>query len=208
MLISAGLFHPSLRARRRLAALLSATPGVTLRKSCGLRGISRLDPARYQAAVLYYHRSRLSSAALAVLDRYLARGGAILALHSATASFKGQERYFRILGGAFAGHGPVDEIRVRREERTEIGGQPAGPDFRELPASFTLRDELYRHRFYGGVTVHFRGSDGESWDEPVVWSRLYGEGRLVYTAFGHTAAPFGQPTVAAILQRSLEWLLQ
>jgi hypothetical protein len=221
LLISTGLAHPSVKARSQLSALLQTVSGIELRRSCGLAGFTRLESGRYTAAVLYYHRSHLSQRRLTALSRFVERGGGVLAVHSATASFKEYPDYFRILGGRFAGHGPVEEIRVHRSESSdrETSGASAAdgseaaarssdaPDCSDLPASFTLRDELYRHRFYGGVSVHFRAEDGEAWEEPVVWSRLYGDGKVFYTAFGHTAAALEHPAVQDIIRRGMEWLL-
>ena len=193
LLISSGIVHPSLKAQRHLAAIISSLPRVELHHRYGLRGLSALSSGRYAAAVLYYHRRNLSAPRLAALER------------SVTASFKKQGRYTQLLGGSFAGHSPVQEIRVRGGSAADTQG---GPSFDEVPELFSVRDELYRHSFKAEVRVHFRAEDSEAREVPAVWSRTAGSGKVFYSVFGHTAASLAHPAVAGILRGGLKWLLQ
>jgi type 1 glutamine amidotransferase len=40
---------------------------------------------------------------------------------------------------------------------------------------------------------------------PVVWKKLYGKGRVFYSALGHTADEFGVPHMKTIMERGLLW---
>jgi uncharacterized protein len=40
---------------------------------------------------------------------------------------------------------------------------------------------------------------------PVVWKKIYGKGRVFYSALGHTADEFVVPEMAAIVERGLLW---
>jgi uncharacterized protein len=40
---------------------------------------------------------------------------------------------------------------------------------------------------------------------PVVWKKMYGEGRVFYSALGHTADEFAVPEMATIVERGLVW---
>jgi uncharacterized protein len=40
---------------------------------------------------------------------------------------------------------------------------------------------------------------------PVVWKKMYGEGRVFYSALGHTADEFAVPEMAIIVERGLIW---
>jgi len=42
-------------------------------------------------------------------------------------------------------------------------------------------------------------------DMPVVWTRLYGQGRVFYTSLGHTAKVLQEPESAEICRRGLLW---
>ena len=40
---------------------------------------------------------------------------------------------------------------------------------------------------------------------PVVWKKKYGQGRVFYSALGHTADEFAVPQMATIVERGLLW---
>jgi len=196
LLISAGLFHPSLPCRFWLRRALAALPGYRYKQVSSLEALPRLPLDRFRALVLYVHHEPLSAAALDSLDAYLERGGGLLALHSASASYKEVPRFYEILGGRFVNHGPVEEFAV----------EPSAPEdeiFRGIPA-FSVRDELYRHEHDPENLIHFHTVvDGER--EPVVWTRRWGQGRVCYCALGHTVSAVRHPQTRQILHRGLAW---
>jgi type 1 glutamine amidotransferase len=40
---------------------------------------------------------------------------------------------------------------------------------------------------------------------PVVWKRMYGEGRVFYSALGHVATDFDGPECRTIMERGILW---
>jgi type 1 glutamine amidotransferase len=40
---------------------------------------------------------------------------------------------------------------------------------------------------------------------PVVWKRMWGEGKVFYTSLGHIATDFDVPEVKEILRRGMIW---
>jgi uncharacterized protein len=40
---------------------------------------------------------------------------------------------------------------------------------------------------------------------PVVWKKMYGKGRVFYSALGHRATEFDNPNMATILRRGINW---
>jgi type 1 glutamine amidotransferase len=40
---------------------------------------------------------------------------------------------------------------------------------------------------------------------PVVWKKMYGKGRVFYSALGHRATEFENPNMATILRRGINW---
>jgi type 1 glutamine amidotransferase len=204
LLISDGFFHPPFLARRALRAALESLPGLRFTPAGHLNALLELHSERYQALVLYFHHKQADPAAFAALERFVQRGGGILAIHSATASFKDQApeergRYFEILGGRFTGHGPVAPFAV----------QPAGgidPAFAGIQP-FTVQDELYLHDVQPDIRIQFEAlHEGEM--QPVGWIRQEGDGRVCYIGPGHRAQTMQQPQMQAILQRGLLWVMQ
>jgi hypothetical protein len=198
LLHSAGLVHPSLRARRALADALSALPGVCLEPAGEIARFPELCEPDHRAVVAYFHRRQIPDATLGALESFVARGGGLLAVHAASASFKQCERWCALLGGRFVGHGPVHRFRV------EPSG-PRDPIFARL-GSFEVRDELYRHEWAPDVRIHFDCEvDGQR--EPVVWTRTHGQGRVAYLSLGHVAGALRHDTTAELLRRALAWLV-
>lgn len=201
LLISDGIVHPPMLGRFWLRRGLKAMPGYRFQRLASLEALPGLTLKSFQGMVLYVHHETLSAAALENLEGFVRQGGGLLAVHSASASFKQEERYFAILGGRFREHGPIELFRV----------QPATPQdevFREA-AAFSVTDELYRHEYDPDNRVHFYTAVDTTTGterEPVVWTRSYGHGRVCYCALGHTAATIRHTQVQQILQRGLTWV--
>jgi len=196
LLISAGIFHPSLPARAALWRALSAMGEFSFQRAGSIEALAGVRRGDVRGAVIFLHRQKISQAALSALERFADGGGGVLAVHSATASFKQQPRYFAVLGGRFRGHGPIATYTAH------LDVQQAEP-FEGLPA-FTVRDELYLHDLHPDVRVHYSASCGDE-QAPVVWTYLRGAGRVCYVCPGHRAASLHNPSVIEIMQRGLRW---
>jgi hypothetical protein len=109
--------NPSLLGRFWLRRTLEAMPGYRFHRVGSLEVLPQLELKSFQAMALYIHHKTISASALESLDDFVRRGGGLLAIHSASASFKQEARYFQILGGRFVGHGPVEAFQL----------QPAAP---------------------------------------------------------------------------------
>lgn len=196
LLVTDGLVHPPLAGRLALHRTLRRLPGFSFRHVSSLERLPA-DLSSCTALVLYYHHKTLSAGALERLEGFVRNGGGVLAIHSATASFKETPAYFDILGGRFTGHPPVQRLEMRRV-RDDVFGEVE---------PFAVRDELYFHELRPDVTVHFVVShQGE--EIPVVWTYRYGRGRVCYAAPGHTAASMFNGAYQRLLQRALRWVTE
>ena len=195
LLVTDGFFHPSLLARKALRNRLSKLEGYTFTQ---IRSLEKLpaDLDSYAALVIYVHHKRISKTALAKLDSFVAAGGGLLGIHTATASFKKEANYFKILGGRFTGHGPVEKFSITPEGRTDV--------FRDISA-FDVVDELYIHELQSEIEVHFIAiHKGEK--IPVVWTYSYGNGRVVYAVPGHTTETIKNNFYQKLLEQGLKWV--
>ena len=197
LLASSGLVHPSWLARRRLKHSLQTMPGYVFQQVTSLQVLPQLDMFSFKAIVLYFHLQAISASALDCLAELVRRGGGVLAIHSATASFKQEPRYFEILGGRFRTHGAIQAFTVRQTISSD--------DVFGHVGSFQIRDELYIHELAQEMTVHFEAMHAGT-PVPVVWTRRYGAGRVCYAMPGHTAETMQHPMVHQILQRGLVWV--
>lgn len=196
LLVSDGFFHPPFAARRRVKDVLTAVPDCHITHIRHLNQLVGRETVSYRAMVLYFHHKKIAPEALAVLEQFVQNSGGLLAIHSATASFKDQPRYFELLGGRFTIHGPVEEFSVR----------PAQDGMFSDVGPFRIKDELYLHELQPGIQIHFETTyQGEP--VPVVWTHKVGNGRVCYVCPGHRIATMKQPEIEEILRRGLRWVI-
>jgi type 1 glutamine amidotransferase len=71
---------------------------------------------------------------------------------------------------------------------------------------FTLRDteRYYLHVDPSNNVLAFTRFDA-GFDMPVIWTRMWGRGRVAYASFGHTDKDFDVPEAREIVQRCLLW---
>lgn len=199
LLVSAGLVHPPYRGRMQLKETLAAIPRVRLNEVTSLAEAAKLPLSDYRAMVLYYHHRDdvLADADLQAFRSFVSGGGGVLAVHSATASYKPSAAYFEILGGRFVGHGPVESMQVEVSAADD-------PIFGGI-GGFEIKDELYLHELQPDLRVHFHAvHNGKA--EPMVWTREVGAGRVCYVCPGHRSASMQHPAVQEIVRRGLTWV--
>jgi type 1 glutamine amidotransferase len=71
---------------------------------------------------------------------------------------------------------------------------------------FTIDDELYYNHCDPGVLVHLVAQDGPR-ACPLAWSRLTGQGKVVYFGPGHDEAAWNLPEYQRIIQQCARWLV-
>lgn len=135
------------------------------------------------------------------------RGGAGLAgWHGGLAdSFRANTEYEFMVGGAWVAHpGNILEYEVTVTDHRD-------PITRGL-ANFRMKSEQYYMLVDPNTqvlaTTTFSGV-AAPWIKgavmPVVWKKLYGNGRVFNTTLGHVASDFGVPEARTIVQRGLLW---
>ncbi|HEX4084501.1 MAG TPA: ThuA domain-containing protein [Chthoniobacteraceae bacterium] len=122
-------------------------------------------------------------------------------------SFRQEPEYQFMVGGQWVAHpGNIMDYTVRITD-------PAHPITAGL-GDFRIRSEqYYLHTDPGNqvlATTTFSGIEGDvPWIAgtvmPVVWTRMWGKGRVFYSSLGHQAAEFAVPETRAITERGLLW---
>jgi type 1 glutamine amidotransferase len=115
------------------------------------------------------------------LEAFVKAGGGLVGVHAATAtSYGATSPYVALLGGLFVDH-PGD---VHDSTCFPSGAHPA---VAQLPASFAIRDEIFRlsnRRADSTVVVECLATDGKT-RLPIAWHHVEGAGRVFDTALGH-----------------------
>ena len=136
---------------------------------------------------------------------HLGGGGGLIVGHAASwYNWKDWPEYNRrIVGGGSRGHRKYGEFRVDVVE-------PGHPVMDGVPASFTLRDELYRFAPEAGaaeIEVLATAREAETGTVyPIVWTVPHPAGRIVVNTLGHDGDAHGHPAYRRILQNSLRWV--
>ena len=198
LVVSVGFLHPSIPARRELNKILKDLRGIDLTTTSDIEDISLLSYGEFDGVILYFHGKKISGRALDSLDSFVTGGGGILALHSASASFKKSSRYFDILGGRFTSHGKIEPYTVSRSKGADPAFSVAEP--------FTITDELYIHSYDDSVKVQY-ATKTRGGKEPVVWTKTHRRGRVCYMSFGHVSKVLKNDSVRRIIIDGLSFIL-
>jgi len=161
-----------------------------------LEELALLATGRFEALILYTQgrHDDLTDELAQTMKRFVERGGGLVGVHSANASFKNNPAFLELIGSRFAGHGPVLDFQVR----------PADPTHPVVArtSAFHVTDELYISEqvsdFDAFAVAHWRGVD-----YPMGYQRDVGEGRVVYLANGHDARSLGNPYFQRWLRRAV-----
>jgi len=165
------------------------------------------------AAVMFYTTGEIpmSDAQKAALLDFVRGGRGFLGVHSATDTFYAWPNYLDLIGGYFNGH-PWHQV-VAIEVADDADSIVAF-----LGNSLQLKDEIYQISDFdyrgshvllrldpssvdlGKAGVHLR-----PYGWPLAWKRLFGLGRVFYSALGHEASVWQDPRYQRILTNAILW---
>ena len=158
----------------------------------------------------------------AAFQAFVEGGGGYVGIHAAGDNSHVAWPWYmsNIIGTTFTGH-PMDpqfqQATIRVENRTH-------PATAHLGETWNRTDEWYSFdaspRSVAGVnilatldesTYSQKGMFGSEYkmgaDHPIMWWRCAGQGRVLYSALGHTAASFTEAENVAVLTGAVEWAL-
>lgn len=137
---------------------------------------------------------------------WMETGGAFFGIHAATDTEFTWPWYGRMVGAYFSSHPkvqPADQLVVDAKH----------PATASLPARWRRTDEWYNFRgFESDIHVLLRLDEksyvgGKNGNHPSAWCKSVGEGKMFYTAGGHTKESYAEPEFRAHLAGALAWLM-
>lgn len=164
----------------------------------------------------------IEPSALAGLISAVRHGTGLVGWHGGIAdSYRNSADYLQLVGGQFVHHPakarpqdlPDDEERNFVRHTIEIVPERAGHPLVAGLSDFELTTEQYwvLSDDYNDVlaTTTLAARDFEPWNRPVtcpaVWTRRWGEGRIVVVTPGHRLEVVQDPNVRTIIERGLLW---
>lgn len=142
------------------------------------------------------------------LQQFVRGGGGIVAIHAAADSHYHWPWYSRLIGGHFARH----PAGTPKGHVTVVA--PSDPAVQGLPRSVERTDEWYYFDDYDPVSKVLVTLDPSSIGEkdtnpnPVAWTRQINDGRVFYTAMGHTTESYSEPFFLQHVANGLDWVLR
>lgn len=141
-----------------------------------------------------------------MLKAYVNNGGSILGIHAATDAEYDWPWYGYMLGGWFNSHPEIQDANCKVVYKDH-------PITAGIPESWNRRDEWYNfknlapdnqvlitideHSYTGGLHAGYH---------PISWCRDVGNGRVFYTAMGHTAETYTEPLFILQIKNAINWL--
>jgi type 1 glutamine amidotransferase len=196
----------AMAARRGLSVVASEDPAVFSSSSLGrFKAIVLLscttDPKNPASEWLIGDRRT-------ALQQFVRSGGGIVAIHAAADSHYHWPWYARLIGGRFTRH----PAGTPKGHVTVVA--PTDPTVQGLPRSVERTDEWYYFEDYDPVSKVLVTLDPSSIGEqdtnpnPVAWTRQINEGRVFYTAMGHTTESYSEPFFLRHVGQGLDWVLK
>lgn len=153
---------------------------------------------------------------------WIRAGHAFVGMHSAGDTYHpnqvaGDTAYIDMIGCEFRTHGAQSEVECFVED-------PKHPAVKHLAPSFKIKDEIYHFKVNNRASEHVllalkqQGMDGvrneagedtsgKPTDMLISWCKMYGKGKVFYTALGHRPDVWANPQYQDHLLGGIKWAL-
>lgn len=137
---------------------------------------------------------------------WIKAGGNIAGIHAATDTFHGWPEFIDMIGAEFKTHGAQkeDDFLIADPNHTTTKG---------LPQSWKHVEEVYQFKNYDPNKLHvliYLDKHPENFGPgffPVSWTKMYGNGRVFYTSFGHREDVLKSDYFQKHLLQGMRWAL-
>lgn len=159
----------------------------------------------------------LSDEQRAALRGYIEQGGTFIAIHGAGDSSHEQWPWYQdeLIGAKFIGHTmfphtPEGELTIEATDHPVMAGLPVSLHRAEEWYSFDRSVRSKGFRVLASVdegTYELAEELQMGSDHPVIWSHCPGNGRVLYSALGHTGEAFAEPFIRNLTANAIEWAI-
>jgi type 1 glutamine amidotransferase len=168
------------------------------------------------AAVIFYTSGELpmSGGQKGALIDFVRSGGGFVGVHSASDTFYTWPDYLDLVGGYFNDHPWHQAVTIEVVD-------PGDPLVAFLGSSLQMKDEIYQISDFdyrgshvllrlepSSVDLSASGVRQRFYGWPLAWTRMYGQGRVFYTALGHEAAVWRDSRFQRILSNAVLWAMR
>ena len=158
------------------------------------------DLSKYDLFILAMTPRNIPEVEENALVNFVRDGKKLMAIHSATVVNKENLKYIDMIGAKLSHHPPYKEftVKVADVEHPIVEGVK----------DFKIKDDLYildRKPSDARVllTTFWEGSE-----QPMMYSKPYGKGEVLYIVLGHDLATFENPSFRKLITKGVKWLLR
>ena len=142
------------------------------------------------------------------LKEYINNGGRLVGIHAATDFCYEWEWYGKMIGGYFQSHPKVQEVKLNIV-------MPKNKIVKGLPQPWMHKDEWYNFKSLNPAIKVLIKADETSYkggnmknDHPISWYHEFENGKVFYTAMGHTKECYTDPLFIKHLWAGMKWAMQ
>jgi hypothetical protein len=144
----------------------------------------------------------------AAIKDFVSAGNGFYALHNCSNISASSKNYREVMGGVYISHPPLRPFQVRATENKH--------PITEGMSSFMVNDEQHYVTYDKDpkyIILEAENIDGLKFQDLGTksvsgWAYDFGQGRVVFTAVGHTIHAMWEPQYVEIQKRSIRWLLK
>ena len=189
--------HHSPAARAAQLTPVLAGRGIDVTYTDKLGDLNPATLARYDALLIYANITRIGAEQEKALLGYVNSGGGFVPVHCASYCFLNSPRYIALVGAQFQRH-DTGEFETKIVD-------PSHPIMKGY-VPFRTWDETYVHHKHNNKDRHLLQTRAEgNAEEPWTWVRTEGKGRVFYTAYGHDARTWQEPSFHDLIERGIRW---
>jgi len=161
------------------------------------------DLGKKYDVIFAYNQSNWTKITDKQMEGYLSfirNGGGWVGIHSVTETFQSNPEHVRMAGGSFTKHEPYRKMHILRIE----GDHP----ILEGIENFDIMDEFYYHDRCDLEDKHILlvcQSPDDQLVRPIAWTKMYGKGRVFFTALGHSVESCSNPNMLRHVTQGIAW---
>jgi len=195
LLVGGADYHDQPAHRQILSDVIGAEFNLNMTDNLGVLNPSTLDNC--DVIVNYTTFVEPTEEQVGALLNAVKGGKGFVGIHGATATFWNSPAYLLMIGGKFIAHDANKEFLVQISNARAVVPHPItkGVD------NFTIQDELYI--IEGDMTRWEILARAEG--HPVIFNRVYGQGRVHNNALGHDARALNNPSFQRLVNNGIAW---
>jgi type 1 glutamine amidotransferase len=201
---TAGFRHSSIETAEEVLTELAPRLGCEVQFARDEQAITDAfaDLSRFRVVVFANTTGDLQVGRRQRLLEWIQSGGSFVGIHSASDTWHEWPEYLEMLGGEFDFHpDQTTGLLVVEEAKHQSTAT--------LDSPFSLFEEFYRFRNFDPARVRLLLTLREGSESlPMAWYRIYGSGRVFYTALGHREDVWTSEWFGRHLTGALQWALR